>query len=415
MAIFSIPWKAWYGDGEFELTFPPEWEVKFFSMHDAPDIGEENVRKAFSLPIGSKPLSMIAKGKKKAVIVVDDISRPTPAHRILPSVMDELKRAGIKEKNVRIIMSLGAHRPMLREDLIKKLGENIWNSLEVHNHHPFENLVNLGTSTRATPIHINRLFMDADVKIGVGCIMPHTYTGFGGGGKIILPGISGIQTLEANHQPAAKGLKGGLGLVDGNEVRQDIEEAAQKAGLNFIINVVANSRRQIAGVFAGDIIKAHREGVKLARRVYGTKISANFDVGIFNAYPKDTDLIQSANALNTYLSTKGRIINEEGVIIITTASPEGGGYHSLEGCGMRLFEYIDKLSSVQKAVENRTVYLFSPYLTSQEAHKCYSSSVLFFREWGKLIENLKQRFSHRCKIGIFPCASIQLATTELPH
>jgi len=410
MRMFSIPWKAWYGDGEFKLTFPSEWEVEFFSMHDAPSIGKEEIAKALFSPIGSKPLSIIAKGKKRAVIVVDDISRPTSAYRILPLIMDELRRAGIKEKNIRIITSLGAHRPMLREDLIKKLGENIWNSIEIHNHNPFENLVNLGTSTRGTPICINKLFMDADVKIGVGCILPHTYAGFGGGGKIILPGISGIKTLEANHQPAIRGLKGGLGLVDGNEVRQDIEEIALKTGLNFIINVVVNSRREIAGVFAGDVIKAHRKGVEFARIVYNTEVSCDFDVGVFNAYPKDTDLIQAANALNIYLSTKGKMINKEGVIIIATASPEGGGYHSLEGPGMRLFEYVDRVFYIQRAVKNKAVYIFSPYLTPQEVYKYYSSAVLFFNEWQKLIENLRQRFTHRCKVGIFPCASVQLAS-----
>jgi len=216
-------------------------------MRDAPDIGQGSINKALFSPIGSESLFAIAKGKKKAVIAVDDISRPTPAYRILPIVINELKRAGIKEKNIRIIMSLGAHRPMLREDLIKKLGEDLWNSVEIHNHHPFENLVNLGISSRGTPIHINKLFMDADIKIGVGCIVPHNYAGFGGGGKIVLPGISGIDTLEANHQPAVQGLKGELGLVDGNEVRYDIEEIAQKVGLDFIINVVVNSQRGIAG------------------------------------------------------------------------------------------------------------------------------------------------------------------------
>jgi len=172
--------------------------------------------------------------------------------------------------------------------------------------------------------------------------------------------------------------------------------------------VVVNSQRGIAGTFAGDMIKAHREGVKLARRVYRTEASGSFDVGIFNAYPKDTDLVQTSNALNAFLSTQCQIVNEEGVIIITTASPEGEGYHSLEGYGMRLFEYVDKVPFIQKAIGDRAVYLFSPYLTSQGVHKYYSSGVLFFNEWENLIENLRQRFAHQCKVGIFPCASVQL-------
>lgn len=411
MKVVKIPWKAWYGDEMFELVFPDEWDLSVFSMNDAPSIDDENIAEALSNPIGTEPLRRIANGKKTVVIVVDDLSRPTPAYRILPSVVNELTGAGVKEKDISIIMGLGAHRPMLRKDLISKLGRSIYDSLPVYNHHPFENLIDLGTSSRGTPIHINRLFMNAEVKIGIGCVMPHTYAGFGGGGKIVLPGVSGIDTLQANHESAIRGIKGGLGLTDGNEVRDDIEEIAQKVGLNFIVNAVVNSKRQIGGIFAGDIIAAHREAVRLACGVYATAASSDLDVGIFNAYPKDTDLIQASNAFNPYLSTEEPIIKRNGAIVITTASVEGEGYHSLEGPGMRLFEYVDKIPFIHDALEERTVYLFSPHLTEQQVHKCYSSSVIFFDEWGKLIEHLRDRFSPECKVGIFPCASTQLISS----
>ncbi len=408
MKVVKIPWKAWYGDEMFELTFPDEWDLSVFPMNDAPGIEDENIAEALSNPIGTESLRTIAKGKKTAVIVVDDLSRPTPAYRILSSVTNELREGGVKERDISIIMGLGAHRPMLRKDLIKKLGRSVYDSFLVHNHHPFENLVDLGTSSRGTPIHINRLFMNADVKIGIGCIVPHSYAGFGGGGKIVLPGISGIDTLKANHESAIRGIKGGLGLTDGNEVRDDIEEIARKVGLDFIVNVVVNSKREIAGIFAGDIVAAHREGVKLARRVCATRASSDLDVGIFNAYPKDTDLIQAANAFNPYLSTGKSIIKKNGVIVVTTAGVEGEGYHSLEGPDMRLFEYVDEIPFIRDSVQERKVYLFSPYLTEGQVHKCYSSSVIFFDEWEKLIENLIEGFSFECKVGIFPCASIQL-------
>ena len=408
MKVVKIPWKAWYGDEMFELVFPDEWNLNVFSMNDAPGVEDEDIREAFSNPIGTEPLRSIAKGKKTAVIVVDDLSRPTPAYKILPSIAKELKEAGVKEKDITIIMGLGAHRPMLRKDLINKLGRSIYDSFPVYNHHPFENLVHLGTSSRGTPIHINRLFMNADVKIGIGCIMPHNYAGFGGGGKIVLPGISGIDTLKANHESAIRGIKGGLGLTDGNEVRDDIEEIARKVGLDFIVNVVVNSKREIAGIFAGDIVTAHREGVILARRGFATGASSDLDVGVFNAYPKDTDLIQAANAFNPYLSTRKPIVKKNGTIVITTASVEGEGYHSLEGPYMRLFEYVDEVAFIRNALEGRTVYLFSPHLNEQEVHKCYSSSVVFFDEWEELIETLRRRFSLKCKVGIFPCASTQL-------
>lgn len=407
--MLTIPWKAWYGDEQLKLTFPSGWEVTLFPMQDGVPIEGEKIKGALSSPIASQPLSVIAKGKKKAVIVVDDISRPTPAHKILPFITDELKTAGITEKDIRIIMGLGAHRPLMREDLIKKLGETTWNSIEIHNHHPYENLEYLGRSNRGTPIYINKLFMDADVKIGIGCIVQHSYAGFAGGGKIVLPGTAGIETIEAYHQLGAKGLKTGLGMVDGNEVRENIDEIAQKAGLHFIVNVVINSQRDLAGLFSGDVIKAHREGVKLARRIYRTDVPCDLDVGIFNAYPKDTDLFQASGALQLYLSAKGSIVKREGVIVIASASPEGSGFHSLEGYQMRLHGYHDQSPSIRKAIEDRTLCIFSPNVTSYEVSKYYSPSVLYFKEWKKLIAFLQKRFLDRCKVGIFPCASIQLA------
>ena len=403
--MISIPWKAWYGDEQFELAFPSKWDAAVFPMQDADDIGDEKIKSALLSPIASRPLSAIAKGKKSAVIVVDDISRPTPAYRILPFIVDELEASGIRKKDIRIIMSLGAHRPMMRDDLIKKLGESIWNSIEIHNHHPYENLEYLGKSNRGTPIYVNKFFMDADVKIGVGCIVPHTYAGFAGGGKIILPGIAGIKTLEANHQPAAMGLRVGLGLVEGNELREDIDETARKAGLDFIVNAVVNSKRDLAGVFAGDVIKAHREGVKLAWRIYATKVPKDLDVAILNAYPKDTELFQASLALQLYASAKTGIVKKGGVIVITTASTEGGGFHSLEGYHMRLYGYHDQ----SKNLEDRTLCIFSPNVTPHEVRKYYSDSTLYFNEWNKLTAYLQERFPDQCSIGVFPCASIQLA------
>lgn len=112
--------------------------------------------------------------------------------------------------------------------------------------------------------------MEFDVKIGVGCIIPHSSAGYTGGGKIVIPGLAGFETIEINHAPAVAGETGGIGVIEGNEFRLEVEEVARTAGLEFIANVVVNSRRGIAGIFVGDQVVAHREGVRLARKVYAT-------------------------------------------------------------------------------------------------------------------------------------------------
>lgn len=411
---FIIPWMAWYGDMEAEFAVPNDWELVIANMADGEDIGEEGIVKAFDNPISSARLRELARSRGKAVIAVDDISRPTQADRLIPLILGELKDAGIQGKSIKILMSTGAHRPMHRVDLIKKLGENVYYEMDVYNHHPFENLLDLGVSSRGTPIHINRFFMEADIKVGVGCIMPHPYAGFSGGAKIVLPGLSGIDTLEKNHLPAVTGLTSGLNMVEGNENREDIEEIGRKVGLDMAVNVVVNSRRSIAGCFVGDPVGAHRAGVEFARNIYRTTIpEAKFDVAIINAYPKDTDLIQASNAFNIFLSSKKDIVKKAGAIVLISASPEGAGFHSLQGVGMRLFEKIDTTPFLGELFKEKQLYIFSPNLSKGDVAQYFNvefecENVILFRAWDSLLNELKNKF-RECKAIVFPNSSIQLA------
>lgn len=404
-----IPWKAWYGDEEFKLNFPDKWMVNYFPISDVPVITKEEVEKSLSSPIGSAPLPLIAKGKKNGVILVDDLSRPTPAYKVIPLVIEGLKKAGLKESNIQIIIALGAHRPLLKNDIIKKMGKKIANSFEICNHNPYENLINIGTSSKGTPIFLNKMYMSSDIRIGIGCVMPHGYVGFSGGGKIIIPGISGINTIEAIHLFAGKRLKKISNFKNNNGVRSEINEISKKSNLNFIVNVIVNSRRDIIKIFAGDAIKAHNESIKFAKEIYSIKgLLSKLDIIIFNSYPKDTDLIQAINALNPLLNTKREIIKESGYIIITTASTEGEGYHSLGGHGMRLFQYNDNFPWVKKIIKGKKLIIFSPNLSNNEVYKYYTDSVLYFNNWDFLINEIRKKYNRGCNVGIFPCAPLQI-------
>ena len=127
-----------------------------------------------------------------AAIAVDDLTRPTQAYRFLPFILEELHQGGIRDENIKIIMAIGCHRPLMKADQEKKLGKKTANRFPVYNHHPYENLVNVGTTSRGTPVIINRYFVESDVKIGVGFITPHPTAAFGGGGKIVIPGLGSM-------------------------------------------------------------------------------------------------------------------------------------------------------------------------------------------------------------------------------
>ena len=240
---------------------------------------------------------------------------------VLPLILSELE--GIASENIKILVALGAHRPMVRTELERKLGVAIVDEFDIEQHHPYENLIDLGRSSRGTPIWLNRSFCEAELKISVGGVMPHPYMGFSGGAKLVVPGLAGIDTLQANHQPAVTGISGGLANPD-VDARQDVEEIALKAGLDFTCNVVVNSRREIAGLFCGHPVTAHRAAARFATDIYATAApDAPYDVVCLNAYPKDGELLQVGNALNCYRTSRGPLLKRDGTLVITACCQLG--------------------------------------------------------------------------------------------
>jgi len=404
-----IPWGSWFGDTEVTLEFPGSWDVGFHPPADGPDIGEEGIRRAFANPIGTPRISDLARGKRSAVIVVDDLSRPTPAYRVLPTYLDELAAGGIDRDHVLIIIGVACHRQLIREDMEKKLGREVLETVQVKNHFAWDNCAYLGVTSRGTPVHVNRDFLAAELKLTLGGITPHGGPGFGGGAKLVLPGVAGIETSHANHRPPEAGGPGkrGVNRVDDNEQRLDMEEAARMAGLDAIVNTVINSRRGIAGLFVGDMVAAHRAGVEFARKVFATKVPANVDVGVFNAYPKDTEFVQAGMAFNVWQNTRRPIVREGGTIVLCTASSEGYGFHSLHGPSMRL----SNTRSPRQLFGDRQLVIFCPNIIRRDlpAEAQADEGLILCRTWGEVAGVLERRHGAGARVAVFPCSAMQLA------
>jgi nickel-dependent lactate racemase len=407
MQKLSVPWGLWYGETPFEMTFPDQWRVISCAMKDAPDIADEQIREALLQPLETPPLSELARGRKDAVIAVDDMTRPTQAYRILPIIIQQLEEGGLQAHRVTIVIALGAHRSLDLRDMVKKLGQQIVESMAIYNHHPYENLAYLGKSSRGTDIYVNRFFAEADLKIGLSFITPHPLAGFGGGGKIVLPGLGGIDTLEQNHRPGVRGVSGGIGFVEGNEVRAEIEEVARRVGLEFSINVVGNSRGQTAGIFAGDLVAAHRAAVDLAMKVYATPAPPLLDIAVFNAWPKDSEFLQAVNAFNVWRTGYRELVRKGGAVVISSACSEGRGYHGLMAKGMRLYMKVNERGHVADIFRQRRVYFFSPRATRPDLRDYYAEEVQLFKQWPDLIEELSRNYGPGSLVGVFPCSTLQ--------
>ena len=406
-----LPIKAWYGDEEMQLQFPDAWNVQECRMagHDTLPLTDDQIRHALAHPLETQPLRKMARGRKQVVILFDDLTRPAPTWRILPFVLHELEQAGIADDQIRFVAAFANHAAMSQEDFVKKLGPEVVRRFRIYNHNPYEHLVDLGKTSRQTPVLINREVMACDLKIGIGGLIPHMGAGFGGGAKLVLPGVAGIASADHNHQVIG-GLGGdrsaqkesSLGKIEGNPVREDIEEAVRKVGLDMKIDLLVNNRREIVGVFAGDFITQHRAGVEKAKQLYATPIAKECDIVVTNAFPIENQVIKGVWPANLSLKTGG-------VAVVVVQSVEGQAAHYLAGrfgttYGGKMWGAPQQLL-IPKA---QRVLVCSDYLSQTDLDTLGPSDrVVACSTWAEVLIHLLSAYPQNAKVAVYPYAAIQ--------
>jgi nickel-dependent lactate racemase len=302
----------------------------------APDANAE-IERALKEPVGSKRLSEIAQPEHKVAIVVDDFTRSTPSHAMFLPVLAELNAAGVKDENVTIVFGCGTHRAVKPDEAARLLGEEALKRVKTVSHDcKAEDLVYVGkTKTHGNKVYLNRVFAEADVKVLLGDVGFHYYAGYGGGRKSVLPAVSGEETIKHNH---AMLLQAGArsGVLAGNPVHEEMTEAARLAKVDFILNVVTNSKGEIVKAFAGDLEQAFNEAAKLVDEMYRVTVDHRADIVVVSAggYPADIDLYQAYKALDNALE----VVKRSGVIILVAECTEGHGDSVFYDWMMRLGE-----------------------------------------------------------------------------
>lgn len=404
--MVRIPWGAWLLEEELSLPLPSGWTVETAEIRAASR--GPGLEEALESPIGAQRIEDLARGKSSAAIAVEDITRPAKAGPVLEALLARFESVGLSAARVKVIIALGGHGPLPRAELLEKLGERVMDVCDVWNHHPYENLVDLGVSRGGIPIHINRNFVEAELKLAVGSVVPHPYAGFGGGGKIVLPGVAGIETLEMNHRPAVTGLSGaGIGVVEGNRARAEMEEIALAAGLQAVVNIVPGARREPLGHFYGHPVAAHRAAVALGREVFRTPIRPGADAVLLNAYPKDEELLQVGNAFNAYRCDPPPA-REGGTVIVSAACPHGRGYHSVHGPGGRI--YRDPVR--RPYLEGRELVIFAPTLSEHDVRKSFHADYPHARSWDEVLALLARRHPTGGRMLVFPTAPLSISSVE---
>ena len=404
----SVPQRAFFGDSQLDLEFPRAWEVvvKPMSGWDAPALTADQMRAALAKPYGTAPLRELAKGKREAVIIFDDMSRPTPTSVIWPLVVEELHAAGMVDDQIRFIVALGMHGAHSREDFVRKLGEEALRRFPVYNHNPYEHVTYVGDTRQGTPVEVNNEVMACDLRIGIGSILPHPFAGFGGGPKLILPGVVSYRTITHNHGPLQTALRqGGAGpiLLPGfsrNPIWLDMADAARLAGLDFKVDAILNGHRQVVGLYAGDFEAEWDEGVKLAKRVYSTEPVPDADIVVSNAYGKANEGMISAWSPNQTIGKP-----KDQVVIIT--SPQGTVVHYLLGdFGSKAVGTLARSRALPPNVDRLMVY--TPY--PERSAKLMFSSVagdIQVTEWSDVIRRLSEKHPGSAKVAVYPDMTVQ--------
>ena len=295
---YSIPWCK--EKREFQL--PEESLIWTATPTHIDGVKDERaaIEQAIRNPIGSPTLPELIgdpKGKKIA-IVVDDNTRVTPVDRVLPILVDELAACGVADEQIVVILALGSHHFMSEEAIRVRVGDEMYRRLKVINHaydDPSE-LTEIGKTDIGTPIIINRHFVESDVGLCIGNIIPQFIMGWSGGAKIIQPGISGADTTARVHLNGSLDWPERLGNEE-NDIRYDTEDIARKAGLKFIVNTILNLKDEVVAVVAGDVVKAHRVGVEKAKQIYQLPIPKQADIVVAGTYPANKDLWQADKGL----------------------------------------------------------------------------------------------------------------------
>ncbi len=281
------------------------------------------IERALQEPIGTKRLCEIAKPESKVAIVVDDATRKAPSEIMLLPVLAELNAAGVSDENVTVIFGCGTHRAVKDEEARALLGEEALKRVKTVSHDcKAHDLVHVGNTKSGNKIYLNRVFAEADVKVLLGDVGFHYYAGYGGGRKSVLPAVSGAETVQHNHAMMLN-ANAKTGVLEGNPVHQDMTEAARLAKVDFIVNIVENSKGQIVRAFAGDLEEAFMEAVKLVDEMYRVNVDRRADIVVVSAGgdPSDVNLYQAYKALDNTLD----VVKRGGVIVLVAECPEGHG------------------------------------------------------------------------------------------
>ena len=398
-----LPHNAFQGDAPVVLDLPDDWQVSYHPMPSdrMPALSMEEIRRRLENPIGAPPLSELAKGKQRVCIIFDDITRGTPSHIMARAVVDILLESGVKKESILFLCALGTHGAHSREDHVAKLGADIVHDFPVYNHNCYENNVCIGQTKRGFDVCINAEFLKSDLRIGLGAITPHTMNGFGGGGKLLFPGIASIDTIQRNHITATDYLRERnlnsskmTGNLEMRGMREEIEEMTRMAGQFFKVDCLYNSRLELIDLYAGDPIEEYYAAIPAAQEAYGIEPVTGADIAIVNVNgkPMEATIATGFGAM---------AIRPGGDVVVVDLTKRGQATHYLFGSfglstGGRM---MGGMPAVRPEVERYICWMPHPDIGAAHWFGEIEKQI-YVDTWEEVLELLHQRHGPGAKVAV---------------
>ena len=316
-----------YGRTGLTVRLPDDVDVSILEPRQGTPLADPGaaVAAALAQPIGTPPLSELARGRRDAVVVISDKTRPIPYGVVLPPLLAALEAGGLTPERIEILVATGLHRPNTAEELAAMTSPAIVARYRIRNHvaRDAAQHVHLGRTERGTELWIDRGYVDADLKVVTGLIEPHLMAGYSGGRKAVAPGCAGVETMRSLHGAAMLEADIGPGLIDDNPFHAELVGIARRVGVDCMCDVTIDRQRRLTGVYAGDLEQAHAAGVRAVETHVHAELDRPADVVITSAagFPLDDTYYQSIKGMVAALN----VVRRGGTIILAAAVREGVG------------------------------------------------------------------------------------------
>ena len=412
MQQISLRVNEHYGDEDITLTFPEKWSIHRVEMacKDTPPLSDDKLRAALDNTVGAPNIVEQAKGKRGRIVVTcDDLSRPTPAGRVFPFIVEQLHQAGVSDSQIFVLGSFGCHNPMNIDSFARKLGDAVVAKYDCVNHNPFQNFMNLGRTSRGTPVHVNKEFASADLRICISGVKKHIWAGAGGGGKAVLPGVSSIETILYNHSiiEGRRPDRRRIWWIKDNPERQDMQETARMADLNVSVNCVYNHHRQLIDLSAGHVDDAWKGAVRSCYRAHNSASAPLSDIVVVNAYPQADQDIDWWGAQES--------LRGGGTVVAVHRFDAGRAllHYRAEQMGapwQRICGYPSKRWPVEQAGR---VIVYTDRLSRRQMLS-YDERVEWLTDWGEVLRRLTEVHGEEASVSVYPYGKIQFDAAKNP-